>query len=664
MKKIRKIVGLLCIMLFACVVNTQNVGAAQSDYVYDAATNSYTLQVKSGANITDALTSALDAAVGTEGNPAQIVIPSGSYSINLVKVTKSYVTISAEGATIKFAGSTSSGQFVLKATDASTTGVKISGGTWDGNSKASVIFQFGGDSVTTNNLTIENCTVKNADQNVKVNKGNNITFSKVTFANANYGISVSNTKNLTMTGCSATDNTFGYGLRTLSGTNTLENCTATANSTDGLQIKEKGTSVTIKGGSYNNNTKNGISMTAGTTVTMNGVDVSNNKSNGISPVGSTSSKTVLIAANCKFNKNGRHGVAGDSGATINVTDSEANNNTANGIMLNKKCTSTGIAGCTTNGNGGTGILIQDGSSCSSVKNCTSNNNKNIGITLTDVTTTVENCTVNNNQKHGINIANKAGYNAAKKVTIKNTQCNGNKSVGITITDKKTVVVTDSEASNNSSSGIETKGASLTIRGSTFSGNGKYGIVARAGKLNINKATVSKNKSEGIYYTGTNVSGYCTNSKIVGNKVGISLYQGITISKLNGNTISNSKQYGMLCGGEKGHKAVIKQCKNNKFSNPNAKAEISCYGKVTLPSTVKAQKPVTFGKKVKAGAKTVTGTATAGQTIKVTVGKKNYTVKVNGGKFTVKSGKLKRGTKIKAVIIDKSKNTFTASCTVK
>lgn len=665
MENIKKKLGLLCMVLLLCVCGPQTAWAAGEGYTYAASSNRYTLNVKSGDNITGALTEALEAAVGTAGNPAVIVIPAGSYSINLVKLTKSYVTISAEGATIKFAGSNVNGQYVIKATDTATTGVKISGGTWDGAGIASAVFHFGGETVTTKNLTIENCTVKNADQNVKVNKGTDIRFSKVSFEGANYGAMITNTTNLTMTDCSASRNGFGLGLRFLEGTNTLENCSATGSETDGIQVKESGTVVNIKGGSYNGNTKNGISMTSGATLNMTGVDVSNNKSNGISPVGASGVKTTLNAVNCKFNGNGRHGVAGDTYATINVTDSEANNNASNGIILNKGSNSTGLANCITNGNGAAGILVQEKSSCPSIKNITANNNGKIGISIEDVATTIEKCTTNGNTKYGIYIE---GIGASKKVSVKDCSISNNKVHGMCITDKTNVTITGTEIKNNSQSGIESRATILTIKGSgnEVSGNKKYGLFALSGKMNISNAVVSNNAKAGVYYMGTSTSGYCINSILEGNATGIGLYKGAVLSKVNNNTITGSKEYGISCGtNPSGRKTAIKQCKNNKFSNPDAKGEIYSYGKSSLPSGMKNQGVIKFAKTVKAGKKTVSGTAFGGaQNIKITVGTKTYTGKITGGKFTVKTAKLAKKTKIKAVITDKNKNTFTVTYTVK
>ena len=668
MKNLKKLFGIFFLTFLIGMLPTRPLMADEGRFVYESATNTYTLQVDSGDNITNALQNAIDEANGTSAKPAVIVIPGGSYSINLIKLNKSYITIQADNAAVKFVGSTASGQYVLKATEISTTGIKISGGTWDGAGKANVVFNFGTASVAAKNLTVENCTVKGGEQGVKVQKGNNVTFRNVILEDANYGLFISNSRDVKLDKCTASDNDFGYGLRSLQGTNTMNSCYAFHNSTAGLQVKDVGTAVTINGGKFYENKNNGISMTAGSTVTMNNAEVYNNTSNGISPVGSKTTATILTAKNCSFNNNGRHGVAGASWSTINMTDCEANGNKVNGIMLNKYCKSSGIEDCTTNQNGAAGILIQNSSTCKIIKNCQANQNKKLGISVTDVDVTIENCKANSNAKHGIYISNLSGNNAAKTVVIKNSQANSNKVNGICITEKKKVTITGTQIKNNQQSGVESKAALLNIKGSgnVISGNKKYGAYSCQGKMYISKAQITKNKVAGVYYVGTATSGYCINSVIKGNQSGIVVHKGAAVTKINGNTITGSKKNGIMCSSNpSGRKTTIKQCKNNKLSNPDASAEIYCYGRASLPSGMKNQESVTVNKTVKAGKKQITGKGTPGQKLKIKVGNKTNTVTVKkNGNFKLSTSKLKKNTKINIVATDKNKNTFTISYTVK
>lgn len=118
--KLLGILAVLCVwMVFAQPVKAES-------YQYDSAKNTYTIKATSG-NITDAVNSALDAMNTSSANQGTLVIKPGTYSVNLIMLDKSYVTIKAKGATLKFMGSSMNGQYLIKCTNRSTTGIVIDG---------------------------------------------------------------------------------------------------------------------------------------------------------------------------------------------------------------------------------------------------------------------------------------------------------------------------------------------------------------------------------------------------------------------------------------------------------------------------------------------------------------------------------------------------------
>ncbi len=665
-KKTLKQAAITAIMTLLCVCH---VCAAETGdgYVYEAASNTYTISQTSG-NITEALDNALTAATGTVANPATIRIQGGTYSIALVKIQKSNIIIDATDATISFIGSSASGQYVLKATDTSVSNVTIKGGTWDGKGIASIVFHFAGESVKPSNLTFKDCTVKGAnDSNIRLANATNVTMNGVTVSGSNYGMMIKNCKNIKFTGCKTTGNNIGYGVRESGGDNVFTDCTVTANAIDGLQVKDVGTMLTLKGGNYIKNGKNGISATTGATLIMDGVNVSDNKSNGISPVGSKTTTTTVKITNSTFNNNGRHGVAADSYITITMDHCIANGNVSNGIILNKGCKSSGLTNITAKQNGASGILVQGNSTCKMISDVVCNNNKKLGISLENVTITLTNCEANKNKKHGVFIS------GAKEntITMKNCEANENGSIGIIVANtgtKKKLVVSKTRTCENGVSGLESyaKTTQITGKGNEVKDNKKHGIVARNGKLNVSKAVVTGNGAIGVFYVGKKTGGYCTNSTISNNKSGITLSEGATVSKIQSNTFENNSQYGIcLYEGVASKKTTLKNCKKNTFIGGKSSTRFIVYWEgVSVPSKLKPTKVLTIAGSVKKGKSKITGTFTAGSKVSVKIDGKTYTAKANSaGKYTIKTKKLKAGTKLSVYAQDSYKNKFMAEKTL-
>lgn len=660
MKRVWKQTLITLAMVLICA---SQVHAEETGYTYQEATNTYTVS-QTGGNVTAALDSALSAAAGTVSNPATVRIQPGTYDISLVQVKKSNVTIDATGATLNFIGSNMYGQYVLKATETSVSNVTVKGGIWDGKGLASIVFHFAGESVKPSNLTFENCTVQGGiDSNIRLVNATGVTMNQVTVSGSNYGIIMKNSADLKFNACKTTGNNIGYGVRECGGDNVFTDCTITANKIDGLQVKDVGTVLTLKGGSYTKNGKNGISATTGATLTIDGANVSDNTSNGISPVGSKDTTTTIRITNSTFNNNGRHGVAADSYVTISMDKCIANGNVSNGVILNKGCKSAGLTNITAKLNGSSGILVQDGSSCEKISDVVCNNNKKLGISLEDVTITLTNCEANNNKKHGIFISG----TGANTVNITDCEANENGSIGIIVSNtgtKKKLVLKETSACKNGVSGVESyaKTTQITGSGNEVKDNKKHGIAARSGKMNISKAVVTGNGGNGVFYVGKKTGGYCINSVISGNKSGITLSEGATVSKIVSNTLENNTKYGIcLYEGVGSKKTTLKNCKKNTFiGGKSTTRHIAFWAGVSVPSKLKMTKALTIAGNVKTGKNKITGTFASGAKVSVEIGGKTYTTKANSaGKYSIETGKLTAGTRLSVYAQDSYKNKFMA-----
>lgn len=657
-----KIFGLLAVVFF-CMILVQPVKAEEL-YQCESGTNVYTIRAKSG-NITEAVNEALEVMETSAARRGTLVIQPGEYSVNLINLNKSYVTIKAEGATLKFMGSDVNGQYLIKCTKNATTGIILDGGIWDGNKKASYILNFGSESNAASKLTIQNCTLKNAiDSNLRIVGGKNILLDKVSCTNTEYGIDIKKAngvkiKNSTIYSCEV-----GIDLRNLSGTNTIENCNVTRCNRVGMQIKEQPTAVTVTGGSCNMNAT-GISLTTGAKLTLKGIDVSNNRSNGISPVGTKAKKTILDISDSSFNNNGRHGVAAANYVEVTARDSEMNGNTSNGVMLRDYCSSKGLINLTTNSNTLNGILIQGKSTCSLISGCTALKNKSNGFMLMDIAVKLEKVNASQNKGCGV-LASSA---SRRNITIKNSTFKGNSNHGLYVSENGGFVISNTKIQNNKKSGIESNGGVIKLNGKNniVSGNKKYGVCMRAvegekGELQLSYATVSNNGDVGVCFYG-NVTGYCVNASLTENLTGILVAEGANVKQINSNTIKDNSKYGIAVTRSTGKKkTTLSQCKSNTLSNPKAANEIVYWSGTKVPAKLSVINPLKIDKNVKARKKTVSGTVTSGYKVTVTANGKKYKAKSvsKNGTYSVKVSALKRGKNIEVMFTDYYKNKISTS----
>ena len=652
--KLLGILAVLCVwMVFAQPVKAES-------YQYDSAKNTYTIKATSG-NITDAVNSALDAMNTSSANQGTLVIKPGTYSVNLIMLDKSYVTIKAKGATLKFMGSSMNGQYLIKCTNRSTTGIVIDGGTWDGNKKASYIFNFSSNSSPAKKLTVQNCTMMNAkDSNIRVDGGKEIVLDNITSAGSKYGVDIKRSSGVTVKDSSVYSCEAGIDMRSMVGTeNIIENCKVYKCSKVGMQIKDAPTVVTAKGGSCNDNYA-GISLTTGAKMNLSGIDVSNNKSNGISPVGSKKKRTILNISDSSFNNNGSHGVAAALYVELTAKNSKMNGNASNGVMMRDYCTSKGLTNLVTNSNKANGILINDGSSCKLISGCTALKNKANGFMLQDITVKLERINASENKNCGVYVSAKS----KKTITVKNAVMKKNANNGMYVCDKAGYIVSGTKIQNNKKSGIDSNGGFIKLngKGNVISGNKKYGVCMRGlkgqkGDLRITNGTISGNKNAGVYFYG-NVTGFCTKAVIKGNQTGITVAEGASVSKINSNTIKDNAQFGIAVYKSKsGKTTAMSQCSGNALSNPKASNEIKFWPGTRVPSKLKVTEPLTIDKNVKSGKKKVTGKVTAGYKVTVTANGK----KINGkqassnGAYSVTVPSLKSGKNVEVTILDSYRN---------
>lgn len=648
---------LLCIAaLFFLLWHVETVGAADA-YTYDKATNTYTVTAQSG-DLTDVFADIMSEMKTSAAVRGTIVVKPGNYTVNQARINKSYVTISAKGATFSLSPDAGSSLSLFRLSDASTTGVTFVGGTYNGGNKVQWLINCNSAEYKTRNLTMKDCTLKNAtSSNFRMINGEGVTLDGIVCENTLYGIDIKESRDVHITGSTVTNCRAGIDLRVVSGDSYIDDCDVTGSGLAGLQIKDKNTHVIVRNSKINNNST-GISMTRGATVKIYDSTICNNSSNGISPVGAKGVKTVLYATRSSFNGNGRHGIAADTYIELYVTDCVASSNAVNGILLNHSCNAFYIKNTTTSNNKGSGIFVENNSACKTITNCIANGNKVAGFALKDASTTITGCTTNENTKHGIS----AGGTKAAKISITDCESCYNKGSGINIGDKKTAVIKKTVTSHNKTDGVQTTGTNVKItgKGNVSNENGKNGYACRKGKMYISRAEASKNKLTGVMFLGADVSGYCVNSTLTFNDKGLTIQKGAVVSKVNQNKFKGNSHTALVVYTNAGsRKTTLKQMKKNTFEAPKGACVVNFMAKVKSPGRLSTVRSIDFSDKTKAGKRVVTGSAPAGSSVVVKADGKTYKTKASSkGVFSVRTKKLKKGMVITMQAKDKEGNLYT------
>ena len=373
--------------------------------------------------------------------------------------------------------------------------------------------------------------------------------------------------------------------------NTVEN-----NDWSGVSITGKDSKVTIKYGNYSKNGRNpksssegesghGVGVFSGATLVLKEATMKDNSVCGVSPFGAGTSATI---EKCVIQDNGRHGIGGRKSVTLTVKGNTIKDNKNHGIMVNDK-----------------------------------SNGKNI-----------ENNEISGNKQCGICVG------VRSKATVKNNNISKSGQNAIYVYDKSKATITGGKLQSNKECGVVTdKNADVTVKKVNISKNKIYGMNIKGGKAKVQSCTISSNKSSGIQ-----VKAKAKVSELSGNKIKNNGEYGIyckeaSVTKIEKNTITGHKKYGIVLYPG----STCKNIKKNTLSNPAAPKEIGIQGST---SNVGDVKPVTISTAKKNGT-SIKGSAPSNAKVSVKIGKKTYSAKAGGnGSYTIKTAKLKKGTKLK------------------
>lgn len=595
---LQTVVAMMMGLAMTCMVSDK---AYAEDFSYNAVSNTYTINQTSG-NVTAAIKSALDAATGSVEAPAVIRIQPGSYQLGSISVKKSNVVIDATDAVLT---TDKTANNMLRISEASVSNVTIKGGKFNGGQSSQFVFFIKGDTYALSNLTLSDCEVYGAKEtNIRILEVDKVTMQNVSLQDGEYGLLMLDCKNATLTKCRAKGSRCGLAFR---GTEAiLTDCNCDDCGQGGLQVKGDGCKVTVNGGSFCRNGKNGISLTTGASLILNKAEVCDNKANGISPVGKKGLVTSLIATDCNFSRNGRHGVAADTYIVVSLFDCTADTNGAHGVLLNHNCRAEKFHNVSACGNGtvlsdasGSGIALENESTAGLFENCVCEKNQKNGMALKGLSATVKNCTLNNNRKHGLY----ASGTIKDTLNIEDCSMENNKENGAFVDSskgKKTVRFQNCSVKQNGNCGIETVSGTIKVtgKGNTISENKKHGISNRNGKLIVTNAVVENNKNYGVYFDGAKKGSYITGSTLTKNLVGVTLSNGAFVNKVSNNTFTNNSKYNlMVYAGKTKTKSALKACQKNTMSvSKKTGYQINFEKAAKMPAKIK----VTKGKAKKDG----------------------------------------------------------------
>lgn len=572
-----------------------NTSSVEVDRKLSANTEEYTLDVKSGEDITSKLTTALK-------SYKNIVIPKGEYTCGRIRLSNlSGVEIVATDAVITAAGDE---PLLATTTDSKTTGVAVKGGEWRGSEKAPVIQLYG----ESTDITFESMVICNSGvAGVRIANADTVKLNKVTVKNNDgYGINIDTAKNVTVSNSKVTKNgdtgirivksesvtvkkttvseNGKYGINCENSTAKFTSVTSKKNYWTGLSVSGTKTKITVNQGEYTENgtrpdkfegddsTCAGIGVYDGATLTATEVKCTSNHGCGIAATGTKKKICTVYVNGCTLDKNNDHGIGARPYAVINIAQSKnkvktsTSNNKNHGVMLHTNCSSKTISDLVSKGNGKAGMSIAVGSKASSIKNSTFASNKEDGIHLSDESqATLTNCKVYKNKQAGIGV-----YSSSKAALKKNNKVYENKTYGLVVEKATISEITSCSFTKNGSIGIAARskatikkikqttvsentthgiyvsgGSSATIESCTVESNKKDGIRATDSKtkVSINKCTVNKNKQNGVIITSKAKMSKLTNSTIKKNsKHGLVIQDKATTGTYKNNKISGNKKY--------------------------------------------------------------------------------------------------------------------------
>jgi len=675
MKKIAKMLyGISCVL--ACMV----LALTGSVCVKAAGTHKVTITT-ANYNGGKAIQEALNLQQNNTYDKLEIVISPGTYNITEALTVYSNTSIDATGATLKYIRETSKegsdGRAPMLSNYASGkkgyTGagnISVNGGTWDfqgkkgevnyGVSMEAVRFMHGSNYTVTNmtlqnlytshyltvegveNVTIQNCVFKACTapklkkEALHIDIMHNDDMAPSNQVNTIYDDSYCN--NITVTGCTFDSVPRGVG---------------THIAVAGLYPS---------GINISNNTFTNITYEAIKAYHYNNVTIANNKitnagfgikaylyaepddekeSNylpalkGTKTEGVPANLNVLIKGNIVQNITssgngfGIH-VAGNSSRIMNGVTVETNTVTTTKMagIYTTYVNSVKLLSNKVTASGKTGFLISNCSNITATGNVVSDSKETGILTQFSKNMTLSGNTVTNSAKHSIYLNKTTGAKVLSNITNK---------------DKKTGICADAGCN-----GVEISGNKIQSAGK----NGIIVISSPSSKVLNNQVLTTKNM--GIYVSKSN------NTQITGNTVNNVKTTGIVAQSSTGikvkkNTVDKTGKFGILF-----QKTKKSNASKNKISGTKQHAILYTADSKNKKTNIKIR--VLLAKK---GKKVVTGSVYGKQKITVTVdGKAKSKKSKSNGQFSIKTKKLKKGTKVKVQVTDSLGNVYTKTVKAK
>jgi hypothetical protein len=307
------------------------------------------------------------------------------------------------------------------------------------------------------------------------------------------------TNSISMNGVEAHDNEDSGVVLFTQGSVTIDSL-KTWNNTNGLEIPDPASTVSISNSLFNGNDFTGLRVRSKSNVTLTTVETNNNGSYGAdldnclsgmgTPCTATGYLKIIGSTPNTFTNNGSIGLFIKSGGAVTLTNFEASDNTLGGVEIkNDTIGSSGsvtvnatyvpVMGTwlnTTHDNGSTGLKIQSR-----------------GIISVDKVFS------DSNTQRGFDISNFSAT-SAKTVTLKNSTATGNTGMGIQVTSLGTITLLETQAYENLSQGANLNNASgnaaISVTSATnarFDHNTAYGLnVVSKGAITLRNLNADSN----------------------------------------------------------------------------------------------------------------------------------------------------------------------------
>ena len=563
---------ILCITVFSITLIMSNVTLTANAFSQPeisfavvepmTASNSQTLNVKNGSNITTALDNAMkDASIGI------IIIPAGTYKLDYIKLRRSNVVIQAKNVTLN---STGSNHMISTMSGINATGIVLDGGTWNKGSNTGNILYF----QSSGSITLKNCTFANGHgYALCVKNSSSFTADNITVNNPQKdGFYVQNCTNVSIKNATVNSSQNGNGINLKDiNTLTLDNVTSNYNkSSSGFYL-------------------NGIKQ-----LNANKCYASNNGNNAFklqNAIYTNSNKGII--SNSRFTDNTNNGLEITQVSGLVVTNCIAHKNTKNGFIARGFSTNPSMtvefSSCTSTRNQRDGFYFNSDSykMTAMLSNCISSNNYEDGarISGTNGKLYVVRGTYNTNgpsnitkSKDGVEAQGIALFNGASAKISDATICS-NKAAGVSLYQNKdtksgisNVTIQRCIINNNLRHGIAAECSKnlntkenqtnypikgLTFDNNTINNNGWHGIMLMVDCYanSISNNNIHGNTLQGIHVANSSISA-CSNNNVTKNRNGISLRESSTAT-INNCTFSKNKKAGIRI--ESKSKATLTKC---------------------------------------------------------------------------------------------------------